>query len=288
MKFCFHKRVALVYADRVRDCDAGNPVRDCARAARYSTAQRRIDDVCRHLCVAGFQVTTIAREALSDDIAGFDWILALGGDGTQLDVARFAGTTPVLGLRLFPESSRGFLCSSDYDVFLAQTPGVGDFCHLNNYMRLVCLVNGIPMGRSILNDVLFSQSNPARASRYVLSLGGEHEFQCSSGIWVSTAVGSHGAVRSAGGPTIDCHLRLGTYCVRELATEGDLRQGTFELHTHFEGAKTSGEQGEGLSIIAKECRHKLFFDGGLWECPLAAGDVVTFAQSENDYRQIVM
>ena len=201
--------------------------------------------------------------------------MALGGDGTQLDTARFAGTTPVLGLKMFPESSRGFLCTSDYDVFLAQSHNIGDSCRIDSRMRLCCSVNGTQVGRSILNDVLFSQENPARASRYILSFRGAREFQCSSGVWVSTAIGSHGAVRSAGGPTIDCSDRMAAYCVREIAHEGALRQGTFDPH-------------EDLSIVVEGRQHKLFFDGGLWECSLAPGDVVTFSESADDYRQITI
>lgn len=275
MPFCLEKRVALVFADRVRSCNAGDASHRVAHENRRMAATARLDDVCRHLSEAGFDVTKIARAALSDDIATFDWIVALGGDGTQLDTARFAGTTPVLGLKMFPESSRGFLCTSDYDVFLAQSHNIGDSCRIDSRMRLCCSVNGTQVGRSILNDVLFSQENPARASRYILSFRGAREFQCSSGVWVSTAIGSHGAVRSAGGPTIDCSDRMAAYCVRELAHEGALRQGTFDPH-------------EDLSIVVEGRQHKLFFDGGLWECSLAPGDVVTFSESADDYRQITI
>ena len=136
MPFCLEKRVALVFADRVRSCNAGDASHRVAHENRRMAATARLDDVCRHLSKAGFDVTKIARAALSDDIATFDWIVALGGDGTQLDTARFAGTTPVLGLKMFPESSRGFLCTSDYDVFLAQSHNIGDSCRIDSRMRL--------------------------------------------------------------------------------------------------------------------------------------------------------
>ncbi len=284
------KNVALVYADRVRGGDARAGAGAFGTCGEY--ARRRIDDVCRHLKESGFDVTLTARDALSQDIARFDWIVALGGDGTQLATARYAEETPVLGLRMFPESSRGFLCAGDYDVFLAQKIDVGSLCETRRRMRMNCCVNGVCIGGPFLNDALLSQANPARASRYRLRLGNVTEFQCSSGVWVSTAVGSHGALRSAGGPEIDCADRTAAFCVREIATPGQLMSGTFAPNDPgiFKLPGDAHEQCARGAFSIQVCgdNHRLYFDGGLWDFPLNSGDIAAFAKSRSDYRQMIL
>ena len=286
------KNVALVYADRVRGGDAvAGAGRDAFGTCR-ELARRRIDDVCRHLKASGFDVTLTARDALSSDISQFDWIVALGGDGTQLAAARYAGETPVLGLKMFPESSRGFLCSGDYDVFLAQEIAVGSLRETRARMRMNCRVNGVCIGDPFLNDALLSQANPARASRYRLRLGDVSEFQCSSGVWVSTAVGSHGALRSAGGPELDCAAATAAFCVRETATPGQLISGTFEPDDPGASDSADGARdhcsGGGFSIQVCGDNHRLYFDGGLWDFPLNSGDIAVFAKSRRRYRQMLL
>ena len=67
----------------------------------------------------------------------------------------------------------------------------------------------------VLNDVLFSNQNPAGTTRYVLKLGSHGEEQKSSGIWIAPAAGSTAATKSAGGKVLHISSREFQYVVRE-------------------------------------------------------------------------
>ncbi len=67
-----------------------------------------------------------------------------------------------------------------------------------------------------LNDFLYSNANPAATTRYRLSLGDRQEEHKSSGMWLSTALGSTAGIYAAGGvmqPKTDTNFQ---YVVREL------------------------------------------------------------------------
>ncbi|MEZ4846578.1 MAG: hypothetical protein R2877_06460, partial [Bdellovibrionota bacterium] len=52
---------------------------------------------------------------------------------------------------------------------------------------------------------LICNIHPASTSRYTIQIGGKKEEQKSSGIWVSTSMGSTAAIRGAGGRLLDYH-----------------------------------------------------------------------------------
>lgn len=260
--------VGLVYADRVR------------HTGRYAEGKERISRVHHALISNGFKVLMVSRTGLAEaeqELCRCDWILSLGGDGTQLETARYIGEKPVLGVILFPETSAGFLCACDYAAFLHLQVAPGANVGVASYMRLSCVLNGKVEGRPILNDILLAQACPARASRYYLRVADLREYQCSSGVWISTAIGSHGAIRSAGGPSLPIEARRAAYCVRENAISGKLVCGEF-----------CASDPQNLSIQCEGGRHFVFFDGGLQEIALASGDVVSVVECATDFRSIVL
>jgi NAD+ kinase len=66
----------------------------------------------------------------------------------------------------------------------------------------------------VLNDCLFSSTNPAAMTRYQLEIPEGRELQRSSGVWVATAAGSSGAIHSAGARPVQGGPAL-LYRVRE-------------------------------------------------------------------------
>ena len=67
-----------------------------------------------------------------------------------------------------------------------------------------------------LNDILICHKNPAAMSRYHIVINGKKEEQKSSGVWLSTAAGSSGAIHSAGGKILPVTSRKFQYMPREL------------------------------------------------------------------------
>lgn len=145
-----------------------------------------------------------------------DLVVTVGGDGTVLDAARLVRETPVLGVNSSPSTSYGhFTCCTarDFDQVLEEVREGRR--RPQALTRIALRIDGTLHPRPALNDVLLADRVPAATSRYLLEVDGEQEPQKSSGIWVSTAAGSTGALRSAGGMPMDLRDRRLQYRVRE-------------------------------------------------------------------------
>lgn len=145
-----------------------------------------------------------------------DLVVTVGGDGTVLDAARLVRETPVLGVNSSPSTSYGhFTCCTarDFDQVLEEVREGRR--RPQALTRIALRIDGALHPRPALNDVLLADRVPAATSRYLLEVDGKQEPQKSSGIWVSTAAGSTGALRSAGGMPMDLRDRRLQYRVRE-------------------------------------------------------------------------
>ncbi len=146
----------------------------------------------------------------------FDLIITVGGDGTFLEAASRAENQPLLGVNSDPKRSLGKYC-------------IAEACNFEDILKKVLekkikpkkinrLKGSINRKKSFcfVNDILICHKNHAAISRYALVIGREQEIQRSSGIWISTATGSTGAIRSAGGKVLRASLPHGQYRPREL------------------------------------------------------------------------
>ena len=161
-----------------------------------------------------FEVTP---RPLVEKVTGFDLVLTLGGDGTFLDASHAVEGAPMLGVNSAPTTSVGHFCRADGPSFGEVFDEVlADRIQPVRVFRIEVEVDGRVLAPPVLNDALFAHSIPAGTSRYVLEAGGPPERQKSSGIWVSTAAGSTGAIHSAGGEGMDvADNALLQYRVRE-------------------------------------------------------------------------
>lgn len=180
--------------------------------AHYGT----LASVEKALRKAGMRVRRVARGVPFDE-RRFDLIVSVGGDGTFLDAARSAKLKPILGVNSDPRHSVGRLCSvnrADFERALDAVRG-GRFRVLRlNRLRLT--VNGREHRYPVLNDILFCHASPGAMSHYFLLVDGERERQRSSGVWVSTAAGATGAMRSSGGADLPIESDRIQYRPREL------------------------------------------------------------------------
>ena len=79
---------------------------------------------------------------------------------------------------------------------------------------------------------MYCNTNPAATTRYKVSHKGQEEDHKSSGIWVSTPLGSTAAINAAGASPLEATQRDCQYWVRELYQDPNgsyqLQQGVFD------------------------------------------------------------
>lgn len=232
------------------------------RTIRQNTqASALVESLCAVLGVYG-HVERLGRDDLSAGFASSaDLVIAVGGDGTTLAVARYLEQTPLLSLKL-KDNSVGYLCSSDMasvsgKVFRLFEGGASVAVR----QRMALEMDGQIVGEPAYNDILIANACPARATRYVLMGDGMREKHCSSGIWLATASGSHAAARSAGAtPLADDDMRF-LFRVRELGY-ADVPDPTIGWTFDAQHAPT---------ILAVDHHLVAYGDGDLWHVPIPCG-----------------
>ncbi len=197
------------------------------------------------------------------DFSKFDLILTIGGDGTFLEAASAVTSQLMLGINSDPKWSVGRFCcanSSNFShIIFSLINGKANICPLN---RMQVVLSKSKQSRTVLNDILICHSNPAAMSRYFLEFKSKGEEQRSSGIWVSTAAGSTGAIRSAGGVVLDEKSTKLQFVVREPYC-GKTRKITFRsgIFTEKSSLKITSLMPQGI----------VYFDGSHNSLPFAFG-----------------
>ena len=171
---------------------------------------------------AGIRYEEVSRSNLPPSGRAYDGIFTVGGDGTLLSASRLVtDRSPLIGIRS-SSSSVGFLCA-------ASAPAVPRLVTMFKERRLVYQETARLMATieyaadhlrmhtvPVLNDFLFANANPAATTRYRIELGDSHEVQKSSGVWLSTSVGSTAAILAAGGQEMAASDKRFQFVVREL------------------------------------------------------------------------
>lgn len=150
-------------------------------------------------------------------------VISIGGDGTLLSAShKFEHSDAVLVGIKSSQHSIGYLCATPPSGIanLVKRIAKGQLAY-QMVSRLVGEVFQVRERKTIvtppvLNDFLYANSNPACTSRYIVSYGDSRERQRSSGIWVSTAVGSSAVMSAAGGSTQSWDDQRFQFKVREL------------------------------------------------------------------------
>ena len=211
------------------------------------------------------------------DYRRFDLIITVGGDGTFLEAARSVKTQAMLGVNSDPSWSVGRFCCADiqsyekiFKNFLLGKIVVKKFPRIELQVRdkKVC----------VLNDILVCHHNPAAMSRYYLSVNGIKEEQKSSGIWISTAVGSSGGIKSAGG--------------RQLAAVSDKMQ--YRPRELYRGREKSGYKLRGgivssatkISVTSLMREGFVFVDGSHVFFPFDFGETIHATGSSNPLKVV--
>ncbi|MBF0594151.1 MAG: NAD(+)/NADH kinase [Candidatus Omnitrophica bacterium] len=210
----------------------------------------------------------------------FNIIVSVGGDGTFLHAARQASKEQlIIGVNSDPTWSVGQFCSADSENLskvLQQTlvkPRVKKL-----YKLRATFIDEKPRRVvECLNDILVCHANPAAMSRYILSIYQDSEEQRSSGVWISSAAGSSGAIYSAGGARINIEKQVIQYKPREMyfgkQPSSRLKGGLIEPQ-------------RAIDITSRMSHGRVFFDGSHIKYPLIFGKTIRIQSSPN-YIQMV-
>ncbi len=153
-----------------------------------------------------------------------EFMLTLGGDGTLLSASHrvHSQSVTMIGVRS-SGTSVGYLCAGSIDridtiVSAMKQGGAFKVCEASRLRAEITPADGTQprFTPPALNDFLYSNANPAATTRYRLSLGDRVEEHKSSGLWVSTALGSTAGIYAAGGVVMPRQDQSFQYAVREL------------------------------------------------------------------------
>ncbi len=239
----------------------------------------------RHIASLGSVLSVLNERGIPHDVFsrsdvhssdGYDLVVAVGGDGTVLDLSHRIGETPLLAINSDPVKSVGYFCAAGSDEFGALLSRViDDHWQPSRLMRFNVAVNGVEFPWPILNDILVAHANPAAVTSVLMQVGeGDSEAQRSSGIWISTPAGSTAAIRSAGGYVMALKSRALQYLVREPCPP------IVGAYRHVKGIRRMDER---LAITSRMDEGMIYLDGPHVTLPFQLGDVLTIDDSAPDF-----
>jgi NAD+ kinase len=193
------KRIGLVA--REDRPDAPEVARELARWLTRRGCQVVVDPETAALGVTG--AVTVARDALARRV---ELVVALGGDGTLLSVARVVGGlgVPILGVNL---GHLGFLAATTLEALYPTLEAVlaGEFAAEDRMMLAAALIRqGAVLGEYLaLNDVVLAKGALGRLIDLLVSADGEMMTAYrADGLIVATPTGSTAYNLSASGPIL--------------------------------------------------------------------------------------
>jgi NAD+ kinase len=219
-------------------------------------------------------VDTVAQPAFDhglNDLCDRELVIALGGDGTILSVARdVAGTgVPILGVNL---GRVGFLAELTPDLVATNVPRIvaKDFwIERRAVLEAKWFENGSSRTHLALNEVALARGSSTRAIRVEVAVDGLHYLtHTADGVIISTATGSTAYALAAGGPIMYPESR--DMLVTPVAPHLNIGRSMILPGTSVVGLKLQGDREAMLSI------------DGQTECPFAIGDGVEVRMSEKD------
>ena len=163
--------------------------------------RQTLTEVCQALLELDIDAKFVKRHPGEEFEVNSDFVITIGGDGTFLDASHsIVSDVPVLGVNSAPDSSFGNFCPVNKETvkdYLTQI--LAGAITPTPLTRLRAQLDGQVLAPFILNEAFASHASPAGTTRYFISHAGERVMQKSSGLIVSTAPGSTGLNRSAGG-----------------------------------------------------------------------------------------
>ncbi len=182
--------------------------------------RKTLENVKQILADRGIKFKEIYR-ARHIDYSPYDFVISVGGDGTFIEASRLITNQLILGVNSNPASSFGNFCPCNRNTFEFYIDNIlNDKFKSQKINRLDLHVNNKKHDFLVMNDVLIAHAHPGAMSRYRIKIGVIEEDQKGSGIWISTAAGSTGAIAGAGGKILPKRSKKIQYRPRELFPGG--------------------------------------------------------------------
>jgi NAD+ kinase len=233
----------------------------------------------QELTSRGVEFKSIARAELNDRVTDVDLMIAVGGDGTFLDASHSLDSIPLLGVNSSSSSSFGHFCLATEKTIKQILDQIeSDALKPRKILRLELSLNDSVLPELVLNEVLVAHGNPAATSRYFIDVRGEREEQRGSGIWIGTAAGSTGSLRSAGGTVLPITDHRFQFVVREACMRPQ------EKWNFSKGILTRSEE----MIVTSQMRTGvLYVDGQHIDYQFGLGDELRVRASDTDLNAYV-
>ena len=161
---------------------------------KYIQKEQALRENLKSLFADDSEITLVNSEEMT---LGYDFVFAVGGDGTILNVSKFYALshTPVMGINL---GRLGFLAQSDLLNLESLLSDVRNGIYKTETRSMLKFDNNFA-----LNDFVIKGDFSARTSRFALEINGK--FVCeylADGIIISTPTGSTAYGMAAGGPVL--------------------------------------------------------------------------------------
>lgn len=147
----------------------------------------------------------VARLPVKASWRSLDLVISLGGDGTLLRCAQYAGAygVPLLGVNLGNVGMLTELETDEYEKIAHYFSG--DFEIDRRMMLSALIINGASRTlRYALNDIVVFRGSVGQSIRLRVSVDGQHLYDLyGDGIIIATPTGSSGYSLSAGGPLVE-------------------------------------------------------------------------------------
>lgn len=191
------KRLAREDRERLACSGVLDPLRLAASESCQDDALAAVRQALTGLTVHERRIDEVTAADAADAVL----VVTVGGDGTVFTANTVEARAPFLTVNSDPERSVGhFTRFNAGNVADAIAVWRGGTARHEELPRLAITVG--TERHCILNDCLFTHTNPAVLCRYMLATEEVREFQRSSGVWIATAAGSTAAYRSAGGEPV--------------------------------------------------------------------------------------
>jgi NAD+ kinase len=201
--------------------------------------------------------------ALKRQLAGADFVVSVGGDGTLLRASHFVRDGMMIGVNSAPGDSVGHFCTANRENFAERLDAILSLkWRPVELARLRVTLGGKPLAELALNDALIAHYCPAATARYLIEIGDHIEEHRSSGVWISTAAGSTAGIGSAGGRRMPLRSRHIQFLARELYREPD---------REYRLTRGLAPPGSGLTIASKMPDGRLYIDGARAQYPFPFG-----------------